>query len=166
MPDTVNKGLTEILPSLLKRIRDELLLWLFAFITLAVIAGQRDRLIFFAVLGVGAVIIVVRLIVSYRQAIGEGKSNIPLMLQFKGKSHTDVKLIKCRYELSDSQKAGAKKQGELSFSQDNELWVCYLPSEIASDDIIRLVVTEQNGHKWESGPFRPLYINKEVKPAQ
>ena len=149
------KALGDVLGAIVQRIRDERLLWLLGVLIIAVIAGFRDWIIFVAVLAVGLLFIILNLVI-------QKKSSLPLAISFKNKESVDIQLSSCKYELRDSQNI-LKKNGEIAFSLEVNSWVCYLPREIKPEDIIRLFLTERDGTLWETGPFRPLFGNKEAE---
>ena len=149
------KTLPETLGHIVRRIRDERLLWLIAILLIAVIAGLRDWIIFIAVLVIGLLVVVLSLFFPQR-------GSVPLAIMFKDKDAVEVQLSKCEFELRDSQN-NLKKKGEIAFSLEVNSWVCYVPKETMPEDIIRLYLIDHNGGIWETGPFRPLFGSKEAE---
>ena len=149
------KSLVEALGHIVRRIRDERLLWLLGVLLLAVIAGLRDWIIVIAVLIIGFLVIALSLFFPQRGCV-------PLAIVFRETDAAEIQLAKCEFELRDNQNK-MKKKGELAFSLEVNSWVCYLPRETTPDDIIRLNFTDQDGGLWETGPFRPLFNNKEAE---
>ena len=154
-PIDAMKSLAETLGHIVRRIRDERLLWLLGVLVIAVIAGLRDWIIFVAALVIGLLVIALSLFFPRRGCI-------PLAIVFRDMEAAEIQLAKCEFELRDNQN-NLKKRGELAFSLEVNSWVCYLPKETAPDDIIRLNLTDRNGGVWETGPFRPLFNNKEAE---
>ncbi len=149
------KGLVETLGHIVRRIRDERLLWLLGVLLIAVIAGLRDWIIFIAALVIGLLVFLLSLLFPQRRSL-------PLAILFKDKDATEVQVLKCEFELRDSEN-NMKKKGEIAFSLEVNSWVCYLPKEITPEDIIRLYLTDRNSKIWETGPFRPLFGTKEAE---
>lgn len=142
------------------RIKDELLLWFLAILVLAVVAGLRDRLLFISVLVVGTIAFSLRLYITGRH-LKKVETRAPLALAFKGAQPEDVRIKQCNFELRNDENA-LKESGALAFSREGVGWVCYLPLVTTPVDIIRLIVDEEGGGVWESGPFRPLFGNREL----
>jgi hypothetical protein len=149
------KSLPDTLANILKRIRDERLLWLIGILVLAIIAGLRDKIIFFAVLGIGVLVMVLGSFVSQR-------SRIPLAITFKDKDAIEIQISKCEFELRDGDNK-LKRKGEMAFRLGMGGWECYLPKEATPEDNIRLDLTDRDGGKWETGPFPPLFPNREAR---
>ena len=103
---------------LIKRIKDELLLWLLGMLVLAIVAGLRDRVTFIAVLVVGAALIALRLVLERRH------HGLPLAISFVGTESGDVLVEKCEFELRDRENK-LKGGGEMAISFDVYGWVCF-----------------------------------------
>lgn len=156
----------EVLRTAARSIKDELLMWALAMAALALVAGLRDRITFLAVLVIGAVLFGLRLMIAARQKPAPAPRQIPLALKFKGHADPDVEVRTCTYELSDvSGDALLKKEGDLTVALEYNGWVCFLPPGLTDAHVIRVTLTDGNGGKWKSGPFRPLFGSRELVPA-